>query len=493
MYSQTPNVEWSETYGSSQYDRGCFISQANPNNYIVVGFAAENDGDIHGSHGLGDIWLLMLNTLGDTIWTKCIGGSQTDAPWSAKITNDGGYIIAGYTSSIDGDATGNIINGGMDFWFVKTDQFGNIQWHKNYGGSGNEVAYKIIKTNDNGYIATGHTGSNNFDVYNNHGNYDLWVLKLDEFGDTLWTKCYGGSLFDYGRDIKQTNDNGYIILGKSDSNDGDLIENNGGSDYWILKIDSIGNIEWQKTYGGSQYDYSSTIIQTEDNGYIVMGRTESSDLDVGCSHGESDIWILRLTPLGDTIWTNCYGGSSVETASSMIKSINGGYIIAGGTASNDFDVSNSFGSMDAWIFEITEYGDLIWEKSIGGTNSDQSVYVDQISAIELVATGSTRSSDFDFPDNNGEYDLWVAKLSLGTNISNNINNSINEVIFPNPTTGKIRLEFEGIENIGIWDIHGNKVYKGKENDIDLSSEPRGIYIIKITTDKKTITQKLIKQ
>ncbi|HVX28799.1 MAG TPA: hypothetical protein VHB70_20795, partial [Parafilimonas sp.] len=200
-------------------------------------------------------------------WQKTYGGNQQEYANSIEQTKDGGYIIAGNTySKNNGDVTNN--HGNSDYWIVKTDAFGNIQWQKSYGGSLNDVANSIQQTTDGGYIVAGYAASNNGDVIGNHGSADYWVLKLDASGNIQWQKSLGGSDFERANIIQQTVDGGYIVAGFSYSNNGDVTGNHGSADYWIVKLDSTGNIEWQKSLGGSAYEepYLHSIQQTTDGG-----------------------------------------------------------------------------------------------------------------------------------------------------------------------------------------------------------------------------------
>lgn len=189
---------------------------------------------------------------------------------------------------------------------VKLNATGNVEWQKTLGGSDYfDLAHSIQQTSDGGYIVAGESSSNDGDVTGNHGLRDFWIIKLNTTGDIEWQKCFGGSNDDEARSIQQTTDGGYIVAGNSLSDDGDVTENHGGRDFWVVKLDSTGNIEWQKSYGGSNDDGAHFIRQTEDGGYIIAGNSESNDGDVTGNHGEGDFWIVKLvgdgTPIGDMI------------------------------------------------------------------------------------------------------------------------------------------------------------------------------------------------
>jgi len=292
-----------------------------------------------------DYWIVKLGRNGNIQWQKALGGSGEDVAYSIQQTRHGwGYIVAGYTKSNNGDVSGN--HGKEDFWVVKLDGNGNIQWQKALGGSGEDVAYSVQQTSDGGFIIAGWTKSNDGDVSGNHGDGDAWIVKLDENGNIQWQRALGGSRNDEARSIQQTSDGGFIVAGLTKSNDGDVSGWHEGygkygpySDYWIVKLDRDGNTEWQKALGGSDDDWALSIKQTSDGGYIVAGYTKSNDGDVSGYHGDYDAWIVKLDSSGNIQWQKALGGSDDDRAYSIQQTRDGGYIVAGRTESNDGDVN----------------------------------------------------------------------------------------------------------------------------------------------------------
>ncbi len=181
-------------------------------------------------------------------WQKSLGGSVSEVAQAIQKTNDGGYIIAGFTTSNNGDVSGN--HGGGDWWVVKLNATGEIQWQRALGGTSTESAYSIQQTSDGGYIVAGRTHSNDGDVTGNHGDWDCWVVKLTSTGAIEWQKAFGGSSLDEAYSIQQTTDGGYILAGNSMSTDGDVTGNHGYFDIWVVKMNDTGAIQWQKSLGG---------------------------------------------------------------------------------------------------------------------------------------------------------------------------------------------------------------------------------------------------
>ncbi|MBK9248201.1 MAG: choice-of-anchor D domain-containing protein [Ignavibacteria bacterium] len=258
--------------------------------------AASIDGDVTGNNGSMDYWVVKLNPAGAIEWQKALGGSSTEHANSIQQSTDGGYIVAGVSASKNGDVTGN--NGNDDYWVVKLSPTGAIDWQRSLGGSLKDVAHSIQQSNDGGYIVAGESGSTDGDVTGNNGNDDYWVVKLSPIGAIEWQKSLGGSNYDRAHSIQQSTDGGYIVAGVSTSIDGDVTGNIGSEDYWVVKLSSTGTIEWQKSLAGSNEDFAYSIHQSADGGYIVAGESYSNNGDVSGNHGASDYWVVKLSPEG---------------------------------------------------------------------------------------------------------------------------------------------------------------------------------------------------
>jgi uncharacterized delta-60 repeat protein len=333
----TPGSGWAKTYGGPNWDEAYSIQQTTDGGYIVAGrthsFGA----------GYADIWVLKLDPNGDVQWQKTYGGPDWDTAYSIQQTSDGGYIVAGMTESFGA--------GYADIWVLKLDSNGDVQWQKTYGGPGNDGAYSIRQTADGGYIVS---GEYSFGA----GYVDIWVLKLDSNGNVQWQKTYGGPDWDTAYSIQQTSDGGYIVAGWTASFGA------GVSDLWVLKLDPNGNIQWQKTYGGSANDRAESIQQTTDGGYIVAGWTYSFGA------GNFDMWVLKLDQNGNIQWQKTYGGPYGDVATSIQQTSDGGYIVPGWTASFAVGVS------DLWVLKLDANGDIVGCNLIGtsaATVSDTAV------------------------------------------------------------------------------------------------------------------------
>jgi hypothetical protein len=409
-HAQAPAIQWQKCLGGIDFDDVKSIQQTSDGGFIVAGKTHSNDVDVSGNHGYYDAWVVKLNSSGNIEWQKCLGGTDWDEAYSIQQTSDGGLIVAGVTMSHDGDVSG--FHGNHDAWVVKLNSSGDIEWQKCLGGTGNDYAYSIQQTSDGGFILAGYKGYNDDDVSENHGNNDSWVVKLNSLGDIEWQKRLGGTGNDYVYSIQQTSDGGFIVVGYTNSNDGDVSGNHGYFDAWVVKLNSSGNIEWPKCLGGTGNDYANSIQQTSDGGFIVAGETYSNDDDVSGNHGYFDYWVVKLNSLGDIEWQKCLGGTGNDYAYSIQQTSDSGFIVAGFTNSNDGDVSGNHGGYyDAWVVKLNSSGNIEWHKCLGGTNDDRANSIQQTSDGGFIVAVYTMSNDGDVSGNHGYSDYWVVKLN----------------------------------------------------------------------------------
>ncbi|MFH1608705.1 MAG: T9SS type A sorting domain-containing protein [Patescibacteria group bacterium] len=401
-----PSIEWQKCIGGSTPDFAYSIQQTTDGGYVIAGSTYSAPG----SHGLQDYWVVKINPIGFIEWQKCLGGTGYDEATSIQQTTDGGYVVAGYSLSNNGDVTGN--HGGSDYWITKLDSAGTLIWQKCFGGTGEDKAYSVQQTIDGGYIVAGYSFSNDGDVSGNHGVQDYWIIKINSVGTLIWQKCLGGTGEDKAYSIQQTTDEGYIVAGYTCSNDGDVSGNhNILKDFWIIKINSVGTLIWQKCLGGTGSDYAYFVKETVDGGYIVAGTTNSNNFNVSGNHGSSDCWITKVDSVGSLIWQKCLGGTAQDEATSIQQTTDGGYIIAGWSNSNNGDVSDNHGSYDYWIIKLNSAGTLVWQKSLGGSLEDKATSIQQTTDGGYIVAGYTNSNNGDISGNHGLRDYWVLKLS----------------------------------------------------------------------------------
>jgi uncharacterized delta-60 repeat protein len=393
---------WAATYGGDGGDWSHSIQQTRDGGYIVAGttssFGAGND----------DAWVLKLKSDGSVEWQKTYGGKSTDVAVSIQQTVDGGYIAVAGTFSFGA--------GKYDIWVLKLSPEGTVEWQKTYGGYSYESAHFIQQTRDGGYIVAGETSS--FGA----GLTDAWVLKLKPDGAIEWQKTYGRARFDRAHSIQQTREGGYIVAGETRSFGA------GEGDFWVLKLRPDGAVEWEKTYGGQKGDEAYSVQQTRDGGYIVVGYSESFPA-IGKG---TDLWVLKLKPDGTVEWQKTYGGILVFPSRnySVLQASDGGYVVAGAT--------DSFGvERDAWVLKLSTDGMVEWQKTYGRRYSHEranSVY--ETSDGGYIVTGDT----FSFLDLDAGSELLVLKLSSDGSINCLHNLEIGDAISSEVETYAMVLE-----------------------------------------------------
>ncbi|MCP1298066.1 T9SS type A sorting domain-containing protein [Chryseobacterium sp. S0630] len=489
LYAQTtPSIQWQKSMGGSNVDLFHFVEPTSDGGYIVSGSTFSNNGDLTQNFGSRDAWIIKFDFNGNIQWQKLLGGSQAELFHSIWETSDGGYILAGGSSSADGDLTSN--NGFEDYWIVKLDSTGDIEWQKSIGGSDRDIAKDILQTSDEGYIIAGTSYSNDGDVLGSHGGSDIWIIKTNSTGNVQWQKSLGSSSAEQVQSIQQTSDNGYIIAATTGNiADGDVTQIYGGSDYWIIKLDSYGNLQWQKSLGGTGFDTANSIQQTFDGGYIVAGIYERSIYPYPLS---SDYGIIKLASNGDVQWQKFFGGNKSDGAKSIQQTSDGGYIIAGLSNSNNGDVLGNHGNTDAWIIKTDNTGTLQWQKSLGGNAETIRKTVDG----GFIIIGYSSSTNGDVSENHGNIDGWIVKLSpeqLGISESQKMNQPN---LYPNPAKDFFYADNLPQEsNIHITDMSGRKIFSQKYHEkkikINTSAFSEGIYIVQIKSKEEIILSKKI--
>lgn len=493
-FGQTaPAIQWQKTYGGTGGELATATQQTRDGGYIVAGYAESQDGDVTGNHGSFDIWVVKLDDKGTLQWQKSLGGTGSDAAQAVRQTSDGGYIVAGYSNSNNGDVTGN--HGNFDYWVIKLDSAGVLQWQKSLGGSGEDRAYAIQQTSDGGYIVGGSAASTNGDVTGNHGIADYWIVKLDAAGALQWQKSFGGSAIDEAHTIQQTRDGGYIVAGRSESFGGDVTGNHGTSDCWVIKLDGGGVLQWQKTFGGSNFDAAASIQQTNDGGYIMSGRTLSADGDISGNHGSYDCWVVKMNDIGALQWQKSLGGTKEEFANTIQQTSDGGYIVAGHAESSDGDVTSNYGSYDFWVVKLDSGGALQWQKSLGGAGTEEVRSIEQTSDGGYIMAGTTTSTNGDVTGNHGYSDYWVVRLAGRLTAVSSAAFADGFFLFPNPATDVVHFQSSApLQAVRITDLNGREVYRAgvltTENvSISTASFARGFYLLYAATAQGTVMQK----
>lgn len=495
------SIQWTKNYGGNSEEIGYSVIQTNDGGYIVSGSTdTYNNGDVTGHHGSRDVWVTKFNNSGDLEWQSAYGGSNAE-PFTSALTTiiqtqDGGYLITAESNSNDGDLTEN--KGNYDLWVFKIDNTGNIIWQKSFGGGANEGAFSILEETDGSFILAGYSSSSDGNVVGLKGMLDGWLIRLSSTGDLLWQRTVGGTWTDAFLDINHTSDGGYIASGYTLSNDNDLTgENPHGfywyKQFWIVKFDSAFDIEWQSVLGGSADDLAVKVFEAPDGGYVVAGNSESSDGDVGSNFGQGDWWIVKLTAAGEIDWKQTVGGSQGDNVASMVAcSDNSGFFVTGTTASTDGTVVGNHGGKDIWLVKFDYDGNILSNSCFGGepSSNDRAFSIIETDDNSLVITGvgySTPESD------EGLRDLLIFKLNPNLlEITELENDDFN--VYPNPAVENIYFS-EPMKTVEIYTLSGQKlVTKSTTNAVSVKQLSSGAYLLKAKTmNGEWVTKKIMKQ
>jgi regulation of enolase protein 1 (concanavalin A-like superfamily) len=378
---------WEQTYGGTTKDNGESVQQTTDGGYIILGSKG---------HPNSDFWLIKTDEYGIQQWENTFGlGSYDDHGYSVKQTNDGGYILTGRTRSFGGGVNDKI-------WLIKTDGNGNQQWDKLfYGGVGWSWGRDVQQTTDGGYIICGYTGS--------PGGEDIWLIKTDSQGNSLWTKTYiGENVYNHGYSVKQTNDGGYIITGFTWTSTNQ-------QEVWLIKTDSQGDSLWTKQFGGGGTDVGHSVVQTSDGGYIITGSTNSFENTINLNG--QDIWLIRTDSQGNSLWTKnfyqiidgCQNGTSIQ------QTTDGGYIVLGSITESCSSTNVDYNIL---LLKTNPQGDSLWTKTYGGLNQDYGGSVQQTSDGGYIITGTTNTV---YNSTSPGGDVYLIKTDGNGNITSTFN------------------------------------------------------------------------
>ncbi|AOC96483.1 hypothetical protein BB050_03394 [Flavobacterium anhuiense] len=534
-YSQ--DILWEKSYGGTHADY-LFDAQSTADyGFILAGSSLSNKtgNKADDNHGDLDFWVWKMKENGELDWQKSFGGSGFDFLQSIKNTRDGGFILAGTSSSSKGFQKKDHCKGLADFWVIKLNAAGDEQWQRTIGGSAQDELLCAFQTRDGGYILGGSSSSspnpisaskldeNSFaaDIYSKsekcRGSMDYWIVKLDKDGVIQWQKTYGGQYSDILRSMEQTSDDGYILAGYSNSPvSGDKTEaHRGVGDYWVLKINDKGVIQWQKTYGGDGDDQPYAIHQTKDGGYILGGNSNSSNAlttEGGIVSNGTDYWVLKLDKEGGVLWSKTFDFGKVDILTSLVENEDSTYLI-GGHARNSRPksgggslVSKAVGMVakekdginDYIALKISDKGDEIWNKSVGSGGEDiLRKLIETRDGGYLMAGTSNSGSSKDKNSNIGSNDFWVVKLKDKQKIEK-VKASIEAIPNPASTYTNIIIGYDFEEGTAsVVDILGrtlqNFSISSRTVPVDLSRYAEGVYIIVIKTDVRTESVKVIKR
>jgi hypothetical protein len=366
MIEMTPEgtLVSNQTYGGSQDDVVTAISKTTDGGYIMSGYSRSNDGDVSGNSGFQDYWLVKITDSGSIMWQKSFGFLGADQAFNVFETSTGNYFVTGFLdvtasegegddATEDGDDdTRSARHGVGEFWGILMDQNGTKIWRRYFGGTNNDRSYDAVETNDGGFLMTGASESSDFDITDDKGSYDFWVVRLDASGNKIWTKSFGGSEIDISYAVEKTDDNAYIIVGDTRSTDKDVSSLYGNADIWAVKFNDEGSIVWEKNYGGASFDSARDIKKLNNGDFAIIGNTRSSTLDFSSNYGQNDIALLIIDANGHLKNTYTGGGSGLDFGEALIQTQDNAILLVGNTESNDNDVLINKGIKDIIVIKI---------------------------------------------------------------------------------------------------------------------------------------------
>jgi uncharacterized repeat protein (TIGR01451 family) len=426
--SLAQEIRWQKSIGGAASDDLDAIEAIN-GGFILGGTSQSGiSGDKTETNMGSDYWIVRMDLSGNIIWQNTIGGSSGDNLRSIHKTFDGGFIIGGYSNSFaSGDKSEDAMDIIGDLWIVKVDSVGNIEWENTIGGNNQDYLYEIKQTHDGGYIVAANSISDSSgDKTENaiNGSGDFWILKLDSVGNIVWQNTIGGSATETKPDIIQTSDGGFLLGGTSNSPaSGDKSENNIGlQDYWIIKLDSTGNIQWENTMGGNMDDLLESVIQTNDSGYLIAGTSSSgiSGDKTEPNTGFQDYWILKLNTLGNIVWQRTIGGTKAESLYEMTATQEGGIVLIGLSVSDicDEKSENDKGYADMWIMKMDSAGNIQWDNTIGTDDYDIPAAVCQLQNGDFIFGGNPGNGNSHeiTTVSNGGSDYWISCITSDYNM-----------------------------------------------------------------------------
>jgi hypothetical protein len=538
LFSQ--NILWENSYGGKHAE---FLYDAIPTadyGFLLAGSSISNKNGNKADSNKGnlDYWIWKMDEKGTPEWQKSFGGDGVDLLQSIKITNDGGFILAGTSSSsISGDKK-ELCKGQEDFWIIKLDAKGKEIWQRTIGGSGQEKLLSIAQTKDGGYILGGTSSSNKSepdekgveDKYgkaeDSKGNLDYWIVKLDKDGKIKWQKTFGGQYVDELKSIEQTSDKGYILGGYSNSPvSGNKTQDNFGfNDYWIIKLDEEGNELWQRTFGGDQDDTLFALTQTNDGGFIAGGNSNSGATDSKSKSNQNgtDFWVVKLDKTGTIEWQETYNYGEKDVLTSIVENKDGTFLIGGYAQSETVNSklgaksktplkkgNDKEGINDYIALKIKATGEEIWTQTVGSKGDEvlKKLFETRDGGYILAGTSlfpsggvaeSRGGSSNDRKSTMGGSDFWIVKLR---DKEKKIEEKQKIEAIPNPAISytNVIVTYDYQKGTAtLFDLSGRsmqtiKLTGEKSIPVDLSNLPQGIYIIEVKTDVSKDGVKVIKK
>ncbi len=503
------DILWEKSYGGIQSE---YLFDAQPTadyGFILAGSSLSGKTGNKKQENVKDLdyWIWKMDEKGDMDWQKNFGGTRADFLQSIENTTDGGFILAGTSNSMKG-ADKKEDNFGMeDFWIIKLNAKGDEEWQKTIGGTGRDVLTAIRQTKDGGYIIGGSSESiiSGLKTESSYGSLDYWIVKLDSTGNIEWQKTFGGQFMDQLESILPTKDEGYIIGGWSNSfKSGNKREDAfGEGDYWILKLDRNGETEWERAFGGEDDDHLYTIIELQEGGYLAGGDSRSGTSgNKKKSNGRgTDFWLVKITETGESDWQETYDFGKTDVLTSITENEDGTLLLGGNakTENTGLTRTDKKGIDDYIALKIASDGEEKWRQTVGSAGEDNLKKLVETRDGGYLLAGTTNGKvSRDRNSGQGRRDFWVVKLR-DKDKEDEKERYVGLEAFPNPTETFTNIivnhDFEN-GNASVYDISGKQIQsfeiKSRTVPIDLQGLPVGVYIVTVKTNVSTESVKILK-
>ncbi|MEO0899889.1 MAG: OmpA family protein [Bacteroidota bacterium] len=405
---------WQKYLGGEGYDQGKRLLRLEDGTLIIGGdgFSKQHLGNEN--HGESDVFVLKYSTQGAIFWKKTLGGSKEDALGDLIQTSDGGFLVVGKSASQDGDIPSN--RGGFDVWVTKLSASGNIEWVRILGGINDDQGYTAIECTNGNFLIAGECGSPNtaYARYH-HGGLDGWMAMLDKSGNSLWEKQYGGEGNEQIRRVHQINEKEFMVIAATDSKDGDVPKALGQKDLWVFRVDEQGEIISSRIYGGQANDMIHTSLKDKNGDFLLAGTTFSADGDVAEQRGLGDCWLVKIDAKGQLLWNQTYGGRRPEGFLDIQATQDGQYVLCGLTKSRtrEGDIEYNSGYYDGWIVKCDSTGKRLWSRTVGYQGKDvlNSILEAPEGGYLLLGYATQAREGFVLPDHKGIADFWLLNVS----------------------------------------------------------------------------------
>ena len=472
-------MESQKSFGGSLSDQFNSIISTEDSKFVSVGYTSSRD--IDGIEGKGEFAheaiIIKYDNDGNILWKNAWGGDEMDYFYDVIQQKSGEFVVVGNSTSSDIEGLPNMYGGDGDAIIIKYDKNGNLLWQKSWGGKLISARFRSITSSlDDGIVVVGSSEFSEIEGMTNKGMYDAIIVKYDKDGNILWQKNWGGNGYDDFTGVISTEDGGFIIVGESESNDIEGLQNKGSYDAIVLKYDKDGNLIWQKSWGGNDSERFTSVAVTEDGGFVAVGNTQFLVYE-----GDSrlDAIIVKYNKDGNVLWQKSYGNELNEFYESVVEIDDYGFVVVGYINSSLIDSKPATDKDDAIIIKYDKDGNMLWEKSWGGSDYDEFRKVISTQDGKIIASGYSHSTDIDGLTNKGEKDAIIVKYSIEYNLENitteNGTSAVEQkgkygIVTPTPNEG-----YE-VDKIIVKDKDGNVL------DVETTKQEDGTYSFDLYTD-----------